>query len=247
MTKKIERGFLAKLKKMLINLEDVRTTDGKDLVVDGDIEVGKDIMIAADDGEYEPAPSGEYDTGEVVIVVESGRITEIREAAAEGDGDGEGEGNAEDMHKQKFAAYVQKFSQTYDERIRKIAAAIIALGYSEYGYVVEASDESAVWCYWDDAVQEEHFVQFALTWTDEEVVATDPVEVVPSFRPKEGGEVATERTAEEVEAIAAENEALKAEVAELKAQAAMPPAENDKGNEDKPLANKFIKNARKRQ
>ncbi len=32
MTKKIERGFLAKLKKMLINLEDVRTTDGKDLV-----------------------------------------------------------------------------------------------------------------------------------------------------------------------------------------------------------------------
>lgn len=248
--KKVQTGFLAKLKKMLVNLEDVRTTDGKDLVVDGDLEVGKDIMIATEDGEYEPAPSGEYDTGEVVIVVESGRITEIREAAAggEGGGEGEGEGNAEDMHKQKFAAFVQKLSATYEERIRMISAAIIALGYSEYGYVVEASDESAVWCYWDEAAQEEHFVQFTLTWADDTVTASDPVEVVPSFKPKEGGEgAAAERTAEEVDAIVAENEQLKAQVAELKAQAVVPPADADKGDAEKPLANKFIENARKRQ
>ena len=247
--KKVQTGFLAKLKKMLVNLEDVHTTDGKDLVVDGGLEVGKDIMVATEDGEYEPAPSGEYDTGEVVIVVESGRITEIREAAAEGGGEGEGgdEGNAEDMHKQKFAAFVQKLSATYEERIRMISAAIIALGYSEYGYVVEASDESAVWCYWDETAQEEHFVQFTLTWADDTVTASDPVEVVPSFKPKEGAGAAEERTAEEVEAIVAENEQLKAQVAELKAQAVVPPADADKGDAEKPLANKFIENARKRQ
>lgn len=82
MSKKIERGFLAKLKKMLINLEAVRTTDGKDLMVDGDIEVGKDIMLDVD-GEYEPAPSGEYTTDELVIVVEAGKITEVRAVEVE--------------------------------------------------------------------------------------------------------------------------------------------------------------------
>ena len=78
MSKNINTGFLAKLKNMLMKLTDIRTEDGRDIMVDGDIEVGKDVLIAQD-GEYVPAPNGEYKTGELVIVVEAGKITEVRQ------------------------------------------------------------------------------------------------------------------------------------------------------------------------
>lgn len=238
--KKIKTSFLATLKALMIKLESVRTADGKDLMVDGELEVGKDILIDID-GEYEPAPSGEYDTGEKVIVVEAGRITEIREKEPEP------EPEPEDLHKQSFNALREHFSQTYEERVRKIVAAIIALGYSDYGYVVEASDEHAVWAYWDDATQEEKFVSFSLVWADEEVTASDPVEVVPTFKPKDAANPAVE-----VESMKAENtelkatvEQLKAENAELKAKAALPPAGDEPDDESRELANKLITAARK--
>ena len=240
--KKIKTSFLATLKALMIKLESVRTADGKDLMVDGELEVGKDILIDVD-GEYEPAPSGEYDTGEKVIVVEAGRITEIREK--------EPEPEPEDLRKQSFNALREHFSQTYEERVRKIVVAIIALGYSDYGYVVEASDEHAVWAYWDDATQEEKFVSFSLVWADEEVTASDPVEVVPTFKAKDAADPAA---TVEMESVKAENaelkatvEQLKAENAELKAKAALPPAGDEPEDESRELANKFITAARKAQ
>ena len=227
--KKIKTSFLATLKALMIKLESVRTADGKDLMVDG---------------EYEPAPSGEYDTGEKVIVVEAGRITEIREKEPE----------PEDLRKQSFNALREHFSQTYEERIRKIVAAIIALGYSDYGYVVEASDEHAVWAYWDDATQEEKFVSFSLVWADEEVTASDPVEVVPTFKAKDAPDPAATAATADMESVKAENaelkatvEQLKAENAELKAKAALPPADDEPDDESRELANKFINAARKAQ
>ena len=235
--KKIKTPFLATLKALMIKLESVRTVDDKDLMVDGELEVGKDILIDVD-GEYEPAPSGEYDTGEKVIVVEAGRITEIREKEPEPEPDPDPE--PEDLRKQSFNALREHFSQTYEERVRKIAAAIIALGYSEYGYVVEASDEHAVWAYWDDATQEEKFVSFSLVWADEEVTASDPVEVVPTFKAKDAPDPADP-------AVTAEMESVKAENAELKAKAALPPAGDEPDDESRELANKFITAARKAQ
>ena len=245
--KKIKTPFLATLKSLLVKLESVRTVDDKDLMVDGELEVGKDILIDVD-GEYEPAPSGEYDTGEKVIVVEAGRITEIREKEPEP------EPEPEDLRKQSFNALREHFSQTYEERVRKIVAAIIALGYSEYGYVVEASDEHAVWAYWDDASQEEKFVSFSLVWADEEVTASDPVEVVPTFKAKDAPDPADPAATAEMESVKAENtelkatvEQLKAENAELKAKAALPPADEEGTDESRELANKFITAARKAQ
>lgn len=247
--KKIKTPFLATLKSLLVKLESVRTVDDKDLMVDGELEVGKDILIDVD-GEYEPAPSGEYDTGDKVIVVEAGRITEIREKESEPDPDPK----PEDLRKQSFNALREHFSQTYEERVRKIVAAIIALGYSEYGYVVEASDEHAVWAYWDDASQEEKFVSFSLVWADEEVTASDPVEVVPTFKAKDAADPAVPAATAEMESVKAENtelkatvEQLKAENAELKAKAALPPADDEPDDESRELANKFITAARKAQ
>ena len=247
--KKIKTPFLATLKSLLVKLESVRTVDDKDLMVDGELEVGKDILIDVD-GEYEPAPSGEYDTGEKVIVVEAGRITEIREKEPEPDPDPK----PEDLRKQSFNALREHFSQTYEERVRKIVAAIIALGYSDYGYVVEASDEHAVWAYWDDATQEEKFVSFSLVWADEEVTASNPVEVVPTFKAKDAPDPADPAATAEMESVKAENaelkatvEQLKAENAELKAKAALPPAGDEPDDESRELANKFITAARKAQ
>lgn len=244
MSKNINTGFLAKLKNMLMQLTDIRTEDGRDIMVDGDIEVGKDVLVAQD-GEYVPAPNGEYKTGELVIVVEAGKITEVRKQEAEPPAD---DPNKENLSKQQFAAKKECFEKSYEERTRMIAAAIIALGYSEDGYVVEASDSHAVWCYWDEATGD-HFVSFTLVWDNNEVTASNPVEVVPSFKPKDETDPTIELRAER-DRLKAENEGLKANVAELEQRinmAAVPPAEQDLEKTEKSLANKFIENARARQ
>lgn len=243
MAKKIEKGFLMKLKNMLLHLESVRTVDGVDLMVDGDVEVGNDVMVADDNGDWTPAPSGEYDCGDRILVVEAGRLTEIREVATDPEPEPEPEPE-QDNKSQRFSKMKEFFEQTYEERIKKIVEAIVSLGYSEYGYVVEASDEHAVWCYWDE-VTGEHYIRFTLTWADGFVTASDPVEVVPSFKPKD------EPAPTIVDELRAEIDRLKSEKAALEEQvgrmAAVPPVGEQGGTVEQPLANKFIENARKRQ
>lgn len=246
---------MAFLHKNLAKFEDVRANDGTDLTCDGPIEVGKDILTPNEEGDYDPAPNGEYDLGDRVIVVEAGKIIEIREVKPDDDPEPDPDPDPakdETEASKKFAAIKEAFSMTYDERIKKIVAAVIASGYTEYGYCIEASDESVVWAYYDYEGNEEHFVQFTLTWNGEDVTVSDPVEVVTTFVPKDSGTPAPAASTEETEALKAENEALKAENAELKEKvntmAAVPPVEPAKlDKEEKPLAGQFIDNARRRQ
>ena len=140
---KVEKGFLAKLRSMMLHMKDVRTEDGKNLQVDGDeLEVGKEVLIESD-GEWTPAPDGEYDTGEVILRVEAGKIAEIRAKNAE----------PENMSA-KFQRIVAAFAESYEERTKKIAAAIVALGFDTYGYLVSCGDDFAVTSgkRWDDPV-----------------------------------------------------------------------------------------------
>ena len=74
---------LYKLKKMLLSLSEVTTKEGIVLITDSDdMEVGLEVFVDGDAG-LEPAPDGEYTVDENIIVVEGGKIVEIKEKPLE--------------------------------------------------------------------------------------------------------------------------------------------------------------------
>ena len=80
-----KKGLLARLAKALVEMGNV-TTDKGVLSWDGDeeIKVGDDVYIEDENGDQSPAGDGEYTTSDgKVIVVESGKVTDIREASNE--------------------------------------------------------------------------------------------------------------------------------------------------------------------
>ena len=74
---------LYKLKKMLLSLSETPTKEGPVLITDSDeMEVGLEVFVDGDEG-LTPAPDGEYTANESIIVVESGKIVEIKEKPIE--------------------------------------------------------------------------------------------------------------------------------------------------------------------
>ena len=74
---------LYKLKKMLLSLSEVTTKEGIVLITDSDdMEVGLEVFVDGDAG-LEPAPDGEYTVDESIVVVEGGKIVEIKEKPIE--------------------------------------------------------------------------------------------------------------------------------------------------------------------
>ena len=77
------KANLYKLKKMLLSLSEVTTKEGVVLITDSDdLEVGMEVFVDGDAG-LEPAPDGEYTVDDNIILVEGGKIAEIREKPIE--------------------------------------------------------------------------------------------------------------------------------------------------------------------
>ena len=77
------KANLYKLKKMLLSLSEVTTKEGVILITDSDdLEVGMEVFVDGDAG-LEPAPDGEYTVDDNIILVEGGKIAEIREKPIE--------------------------------------------------------------------------------------------------------------------------------------------------------------------
>ena len=76
------KANLYKLKKMLLSLSEVTTKEGVVLITDGDIEVGMEVFVESEEGLI-PATDGEYTVDDSIVVVEGGKITEIREKPIE--------------------------------------------------------------------------------------------------------------------------------------------------------------------
>ena len=77
------KANLYKLKKMLFSLSEVTTKEGVVLITDSDdMEVGLEVFVDGDAG-LEPAPDGEYTVDESIILVEGGKIVEIKEKPLE--------------------------------------------------------------------------------------------------------------------------------------------------------------------
>lgn len=78
---------LSKAKKIklarLLSFVKELTTDKGLVVLDGEAEIGNEVFIYDENGEATPAPDGEYTTNEIVIVIEGGKITEVKEVKKE--------------------------------------------------------------------------------------------------------------------------------------------------------------------
>ena len=171
--------------------------DGED-----DLKEGDEVFVTDEEGNRVAAPDGDYTTedGKVIVVVD-GKVAEIKDAEAE---------VAPELKRMRRISAV--YSETYEEKTRKIYDAIVALGFDPYGYLVEAAEDYAVYCSWGETG--EKYTRFDVSWdADGNAVVSNPTEVKPAFV-EEGNEPAAEP------APSAEEEALRRENADLKAQLA---------------------------
>ena len=77
------KANLYKLKKMLLSLSEIPTKEGVILITDSDdMEVGLEVFVDGDEG-LTPAPDGEYTVDDNIILVEGGKIVEIKEKPIE--------------------------------------------------------------------------------------------------------------------------------------------------------------------
>ena len=68
---------------MLLSLSEIPTKEGIVLITDSDdMEVGLEVFVDGDEG-LTPAPDGEYTVNESIVVVEGGKIVEIKEKPLE--------------------------------------------------------------------------------------------------------------------------------------------------------------------
>lgn len=74
---------LLKLAALVMKFAEIPTDKGP-LVIEGDIEVGVEVFILAEDGEYTPAPDDIYalEDGRAILI-QDGKIVEIQEAPKE--------------------------------------------------------------------------------------------------------------------------------------------------------------------
>ena len=205
------------------NLASVET-DGGDLSYEGELEVGTEVFVTDDEGNQTPAPDGDYKTTDgKTIKVADGKVTEIVEESAEGEDDN----TPTDVNARKqsiFSRIATAFSESYADKTRKMYDAIIALGYSTYGWVCEAGEDYAIFCYYGEETDwEDKFIKFAITWdADGNPVIGDSFEVKKAFVP-----VDEPNPTEQIETLSRENADLKRQVAELKNKPLAKPAHEE--------------------
>lgn len=250
--KQIDLGLLHRLRSAILQFKDITAEDGTVLTVDGDLEVGKDVLTYTEEGEAVPAADGDYRTGEVVITIEGGKITKIEAQNAEDNGDnGNEEGNEENnaAAENKLKAVSEAFEQTYDEKTRKVYEAIVALGFSAYGWIAEIADTYAIYAVWSDEKGDYVYTRFDVAWNGEEVTVSNPTEVKPAFVAKGAPAPEDNGGNEEAETLRSENESLRSEVETLRAklnESVEKPVGNEPENEA-PKGNQFLAAVHKRQ
>ena len=189
-------------------------TDKGTLSYDGELEVGTAVSVTDEEGNTSPAPDGEYvaEDGRTIVVAD-GVVTEIKDAApAAGTEPAPAVSTAMEKHQRRAEA----FQETYDDKLRKLYDAIVALGFN-YPWLVEAGEEFVIACVWSETDGDVYY-RFNITeWTEEgEPVLENGIKVVPAFVTPEEKEAAEEN----FRAVSDAKEAAEAKVTELTAQVA---------------------------
>ena len=69
---------LYKLAKLVLNLAEIETDKAK-LIIDGEIEIGKEVFIEDENAELVAPEDGEYVTEKQILIIADGKIAEINE------------------------------------------------------------------------------------------------------------------------------------------------------------------------
>lgn len=75
----MKKNVLLKLRNLLLNFADIATEEGVTLMVDGDLEVGKEAYTTDENGDVIPAADGDYTYENKIITVKEGVISEIKD------------------------------------------------------------------------------------------------------------------------------------------------------------------------
>ena len=174
------------------------TTDKGDLTYTGDLAVGTEVFVVGEDGESIPAADGDYEVDAKTINVVDGKVSEIVEDTPA----------TTEEAMSRFKRLVQAFSDSYQDKQKRILDAIISLGFDSYGWLVEAGDDYAIYNTWSESG--EAYTKFTISWdADGNAIASNPTKVVPAFVEE------TPAPAAEPVSDPAEAEALKAQIREL--------------------------------
>jgi len=202
---KIAKRLKITLRSMLsLKCGEVATDKGK-LMWDGDADLKADdeVFVENEEGEIVAAPDGEYvtDDNKTIVVVE-GKVSEIRDPEAEVADESEADVDA----KAQFSAQVIKMSESYDEKYRKIAAALIAEG--EEAYISEAGDDYAIKVTWNSETGEETYIRYAISWDEDgNVIVGESEEVKRAFVPADEDVEMAEDTPDPIDEPEAEPDA----------------------------------------
>lgn len=203
-------------------------TDKGDILWDGeeDLKEGDLVYVEDETGERVAAPDGDYKTEDgKTIKVSEGKVSEIVDDEAEV---AEEEEQTEDK-KEVAAKRMLKFSESYNEKERRISEAImasgkVAFGDDNYGFLLDAGEDFAVWNVYGESTEwVDKYFRFPVTWKEDETAEVgDPVEVKTIFVPLDylypwNGE----------EDLKSENENLKKQIEDMQSQPLAKPAHDE--------------------
>ena len=193
-------------------------TDKGVLSYEGELAVGTDVNVAGENGEEMDAPDGEYiaEDGRT-IVVSDGEVIEIKDAAPA----------SQPQVNTRMQRVAEAFQETYDDKLKKIYNAIVALGFN-YPYLIEAGEEFVIARIWSETDGDIYY-RFNITeWTEAgEPVLENGIKVVPAFVTPEEKQAAEEnfsRVQQERDSAQTRVTELEAQVAELSAKPKGQPA-----------------------
>ena len=190
-------------------------TDKGNLEWDGedeDLKEGDAVYITDEEGNRNPAPDGEYTTedGKVIAVVD-GKVASITDPKAQ----------VAAARAEKFKAVAVALQETYEDKYKKLYAAIEALGFA-WPWIIEAGEEFVIASIYTDNGEEVYYRFNIVEWNEDgQPVLENGVKVVPAFvtpEEKEAAEANFSVVKSEADTLRGEKEALAAQVAELQAE-----------------------------
>ena len=190
------------------------TTDKGDLSYNGELAVGTEVFVVGEDGESTPAADGDYKVEGKTIKVVDGKVSEIVEDAPVNEA------------MAKFKRIAQAFAESYKDKEQKILNAIISLGFDAYGWLVEASDDHAVYATWSE--DGDVFTKFTISWDAEgNATASNPTKVVPAYVEESTTTTPATDTTDTAEELKAQIRDLQAKIEQMSKMSAAKPAHQE--------------------
>lgn len=188
------------LKSLLVEFEQVSTDKGILSFDEDELAEGIEVFVLAEDGTKNKPEDGDYSTETQVITVKDGKIETIADIEKPVEDENTDSASTEsastevsaelaasDARETKFSKIKAIFSESYDEKYRKIYDAIYAKGVD--GYIMEAGDDYCVLCIWvdDENYSTEKYFKYDVTWNEDGTanIEGNGVEVVRKYVPVE--------------------------------------------------------------